>query len=407
MTVANAAATDLAGELKRNWRTPEGQHKVFRVGISGSYGGMNLGDEAILKAMITLLRNSLPVEITVFSRNPRDTLARHHVDRAIPVRELSRAEVLPEVERLDLFILGGGGVLFDAEAATYLREVVLAEEKGVPVMLYAIGAGPLQDPTAQRLVRSALNRATVVTVRERRAQQVLEHIGVTCDIQVTADPAFLLEPESLPHGSIEAESLQEGRNLVGISVREPGVAAPDLNQEFYHAMLANAADYMIDRLDAVLIFVPMERRTLDIQHSHAVISKMAHADRATVLKGEYTSGQILSLMGKLTFAVGMRLHFLMFAALQGVPFVALPYADKVLGFLESLDMAMPPAKQVNAGQLIAHIDRMWDFRNRLQDQINRALPLLQERARQTHDIAVQLLTQRAEGREIQPSETVR
>jgi polysaccharide pyruvyl transferase WcaK-like protein len=125
--------------------------RVFRIGISGSYGGLNLGDEAILQVIVTLLKNALPVEITVFSRNPQDTLARHQVDRAIAVRELSRGEVIPEVERLDLFILGGGGILFDAEAATYLREVVLAEEREIPVMLYAVGAGPLQDPTAQRL----------------------------------------------------------------------------------------------------------------------------------------------------------------------------------------------------------------------------------------------------------------
>jgi polysaccharide pyruvyl transferase CsaB len=384
-----------------------GTRKVFRVGISGSYGGMNLGDEAILQVIVTLLRNALPVEITVFSRHPQDTLARHHVDRAIPVRELSRGEVLPEIERLDLLILGGGGILFDAEAATYLREVILAEEKGVPVMVYAVGAGPLQDPAAQRLVRSALNRATVVTVRERRARQLLEHIGVNCDIRVTADPAFLLAPQPLPADAIEAEVFEGERNLVGMSVREPGVAAPDLDQDFYHAMLANAADYMIDRLNADLLFVPMERRTLDLQHSHAVIAKMAYADRAVVLKGEYTSGQLLSLIGKCTFAVGMRLHFLMFAALQGVPFVALPYAEKVLELLESMDMGMPPAKQVNAGQLIAHIDRSWDMRKQLRDKIYRTLPQLQERARRTHDMAVQLLVQQAGDPDETPSQQVR
>jgi hypothetical protein len=96
----------------------------------------------------------------------------------------------------------------------------------------------------------------------------------------------------------------------------------------------------------------------------------------------------------------------MFAALQRVPFVALPYADKVMGFLESLDMAMPPATQVNAGQLIAHIDRMWDLRSQLQNQINTALPLLQERAQLTHDLAVQLLTQKRPEQATPPTEAV-
>ncbi len=92
---------------------------------------------------------------------------------------------------------------------------------------------------------------------------------------------------------------------------------------------------MVDRLDANLVFVPMEPRRHDAQHSHAVISQMAHAHRATVLKGEYASGQLLSLFRHLDFAVGMRLHFLIFAALNRVPFVALPYANKVAGFLGS------------------------------------------------------------------------
>jgi polysaccharide pyruvyl transferase WcaK-like protein len=261
-------------------------------------------------------------------------------------------------------------------------------------MVYAISAGPLQDPTAQALVRDCLGRAAAVTVRERRARHALEEAGVRAEIEVTADPALLIKPEPLPPDALKREGLDESHRLIGLSVREPGIAAPDLEERHYHALLANAADYMVDRLDANLVFVPMERRVQDSQHAHAVVSQMAYAHRATVLKGEYTPGQLLSLMRHFSFAVGMRLHFLIFAALNRVPFVALPYAGKVLGFLEDLQIQMPPLNQVKAGQLIAHIDRSWDLRRDLQALIEQALPPLQQRARRSHEIAVRLLTAR-------------
>jgi polysaccharide pyruvyl transferase CsaB len=367
--------------------------EVYRVGITGSYGGLNLGDEAILQSIITQLRKDLPrVEITVFSRDAEDTKRRHAVERAVAVRKLSRAEVLPEVERLDLLILGGGGILYDADARTYLREVSLAREKRVPVMVYAIGAGPLNHAAAQAAVRDNLADATVVTVREKSAHRVLEEAGLHRDVIVTADPALLLKPEPLPRGVLKHEGLEGRRRLIGMSVREPGVAAPDLDEKVYHALLANAADFIVDRYDADVVFVPMERSVLDTQHSHAVIAKMLRAQRATVLKGEYTSGQVLSWMGKFDFALGMRLHFLMFAAIQGTPFVALPYSGKVSGFLEALGLPAPPLNLVNAGRLIAYLDESWDRRRSMRTQIAQALPALQERARETHRILLEVLT---------------
>jgi polysaccharide pyruvyl transferase CsaB len=354
---------------------------------------MNLGDEAILQSMIDQLRASLPVHITVFSRNAEDTLKRHRVDRAVPVRKLSRAEVIPEIERLDLLLVGGGGILYDADAAKYLREAVLAKDRGVPVMYYAIGAGPLSDPTAQAAVRDALNDGGArITVRERGAQRVLETAGVTNDIRVTADPALLLKPEPLPAEVLSRESLDGKRRLIGMSVREPGVAAPDLDEKVYHGLLANAADFMVDRFDADVVFVPMEHSVLDTQHSHAVIAQMLRAQRATVLKGEYSSSQLLSLMERFDFVLGMRLHFLIFAAIQGVPFVALPYANKVSGFLEALDVTAPPMKLVNAGRLIAYLDESWDLREAQRAKIGERLPLLQQKAQETNRIAVEMLT---------------
>ena len=367
--------------------------QAYKVGITGSYGGLNLGDEAILQSMIAQLRRDLPqVEITVFSRDAEDTKRRHGVERAVAVRKLSRAEVMPEIERLDLLILGGGGILYDADARTYLREVALAKEKHVPVMTYAIGAGPLDDDAVQKSVAESLEGIDLITVRERSAQQVLEHAGVHREIIVTADPALLLKPEPLPRGVLRTEGLEGRRRLIGMSVREPGVAAPDLDVSSYHALLANAADFMVDRFDADVVFVPMERSVLDSQHSHAVIAKMLRAQRATVLKGEYTSGQLLSLMGKFDFALGMRLHFLIFAAIQGTPFVALPYAGKVSGFLEALNLPSPPLHLVNPGRLIAHLDESWDRRRSMRTRIAESLPPLQERAKETNRLAIELLT---------------
>jgi polysaccharide pyruvyl transferase CsaB len=377
--------------------------RLFHVGITGSYGGLNLGDEAILRSMVMQLQKSLPVKITVFSRNAEDTRQRHTVDQALPVRQMTRDEVIPEIAALDLLIFGGGGILFDSEAKIFLREVQIAHELGVPVMVYAISAGPLHEPSNQELVRECLNQAAIVTVRDRRAFHLLEEIGVRQDMTLTADPAFLLKPEPLPKDALKTEGLEGDAPLVGMSVREPGGAAPDLQEEKYHTLLANVADYVVERFGARVVFVPMERAVQDMQHSHAVVAKMLRPQHATVLKGDYSSGQILALMKHFRFALGMRLHFLIFAIKCGVPFVALPYASKVHGLLEHLQIEMPPLALVNEGRLIAYLDRLWDRQRDLKAAMRQALPELTARSRKTHTIAVQFLKAQAKHKKTAPA----
>jgi polysaccharide pyruvyl transferase CsaB len=366
----------------------------LRIGISGSYGGMNLGDEAILDGMLSQLRATVPADITVFSRNPSDTLGRHNIEHGVPVRSLTRKEITPEVQKLDLLVLGGGGILYDRDAEVYLREVLLAHELGIPVILYAISAGPLTLQASRRAVAEALNAAAspVITVRDRLGYRLLEDVGVTQPIHLTADPALLLEPEEPPVDALIAEGVQLERHLVGFSVREPGPAAPDIDPEDYYALLANSADFMVDRYDADVVFVPMERT--DVQHSHAVVAHMHNAERAEILRRRYSPRQILSLMGRFDFAVGMRLHFLIFAALRGTPFAALPYASKVTGLLEDLEMDTPPLADIGIGQLIASIDRSWDTREQIRAKIRQRLPGLKSRARQTNELLVGLVRER-------------
>lgn len=355
---------------------------------------MNLGDEAILEGILGELRATVAADVTVFSRNPADTLARHKVERAISTRALTRRQMVPEIRELDVFILGGGGILYDRDAEEYLREVVIANELEIPVMLYAVSAGPLATQSARRAVQDALNASSppVISVRDRLGYRLLEDVGVTNEIHLTADPVFLLEPEPLSEQALEADGVDLDRHLVGFSVREPGPAAPDIRPEEYYALLANAADFMVERYDAEVVFVPMEKT--DVQHSHAVVARMQAAERAEILRRKYSPRQILDLMARFDLAVGMRLHFLIFAALRGTPFEALPYASKVSGLLEDLDMGTPPLGNIGIGELIARIDRSWDTRAALRAKIDEKVPALQARARHTNQLLLDLIADR-------------
>ena len=363
----------------------------YRVAISGSYGGMNLGDEAILEVILRELRASLDVDVVVFSRNAKDTEQRHKV-RAVPIREMHKDDVFEELRKLDLFILGGGGILFDGLVEDMLRDVNWARELGIPVMVYAISVGPLKTPESKQLVVTALSKVDKITVRENEAKRILHDLGLEQEIEVTADPGLLLKPQSFTKEMLKMEGINPDSPLVGFSLREPGPAAPDLNIEQYHAILANAADFMVERFDAQILFVPMEvGDNKDPQHSHAVISKMVNAQRASVLKGEYSSAAVLGLMKHMSFVVGMRLHFLIFAGIQRVPFVPLPYATKVAGLLSDLEMPMPPITALNVGKLCAFLDRSWDLRERIRKKLEVKVPPLQERAKRTNQILCELL----------------
>lgn len=334
----------------------------------------------------------------VLSRDPDHTSEHQAPNHAVPSREMSRDEVIPELQRLDLLILGGGGILYDDEARTYLRDVRLVQERGIPTVGYALGAGPLEHPEDRVLVRETLNAMHGITVRDETSKRVLEDVGVERSIEVTADPAILLTPEPFTPDFLHREGVRDPERMVGMSVREPGRAATDIDEDSYHDLLAQAADFIVHRFDADVLFVPMERG--DIRHSHAVIAHMTAADRAHVLTDEYRPRQVLGLMDHLDLVVGMRLHFLIFAAISAVPFLPLPYAGKVFDFGRTL--GMPQRKVVShqtAGPLLAAIDELWDNRGEQRARLRERVPALQQRARRSAEFAMSLLDEHVRAEE--------
>lgn len=355
-----------------------------RIGVLGSYGGLNTGDEAILTCVLTCLRAHRPqARLVVLSRDAEHTRAHQPLaDEALAWEGVAHRTLLETLSGLDLLVLGGGGILYDGEARRYLRLVRAAQLGGVRTFAYAVGAGPLREPDNREAVRTVLSAMDEVVVRDEESRLVLEEAGLERDVTVTADPALLLPPEPFTAQVMAQEGVPAGARLVGMSVREPGRAAEHLNEGDYHALLAGVADFLVRRLDARVLFVPMERQ--DVRHAHAVLSRMAAPDRGRTLNGAYSSGQILGLMRHLDLVVGMRLHFLIFAALAGLPVLPLPYAGKVFDFACRLGAPMlVGVAREQSGLLLAELDRLWDEFPQRRPELLARVRDLQDLARET------------------------
>lgn len=138
--------------------------KVF---ITGYYGFGNTGDEAILAAMVAHLRELRPdLQITATSATPEATAASLGIGTVL----WSSAYAMLEAVRVaDLVIIGGGGIFHDywgINPATFLTDdhwditfyaapAAIAVLCDKPVMLYAVGVGPLFSDHARMFTRFA------------------------------------------------------------------------------------------------------------------------------------------------------------------------------------------------------------------------------------------------------------
>ena len=152
--------------------------------ISGWYGMGNVGDEAILQAMIDKFKNEFPdCKITVFSYNPTYTKENQGVNAVnhLPygmISWLARIfyngkfwSTFFSILKCDLFIMGGGGFLSDWQSECpylWLRECMFAKILGKNTVLYRIGAGPFITKKGRNTVKFFIdNFVDKVSVRDK------------------------------------------------------------------------------------------------------------------------------------------------------------------------------------------------------------------------------------------------
>ena len=384
---------------------------IMRVVLSGYFGFDNVGDEAILFSIIRALRKLEPsIDITVLSNNPAETAATYGVES---VNRWNIGEVRTALKSADGLISGGGSLMQDATSwktiPYYSAIIKLAQMARVPVFIYSQGMGPINGSLGKWLVKSVFNKCAGITVRDEGSFELLREIGVRLPVTVVPDPVvglggneftsawldewlqaqFLLgvsDEEARDGSVVDAEDTDAGNGDDGvvehsfdandaISVRGEANVESDFNSESlvstevisssptypsyvavsvrdwpseidFKAKVAAALDLLAAQ-GLLIMFIPMHGEH-DVKASNDVAALMSSV--STIAPGDLPIEEKIAVIGGSKLLIGQRLHSLIFAAIEYIPFIALSYDPKIDAFAD-----------IVAQPVIGHVERNdWD-----------------------------------------------
>jgi polysaccharide pyruvyl transferase CsaB len=322
---------------------------MTRLLISGYYGFGNAGDEAVLASTLAMFRRARgDLRFTVLSADPRATKQAYDVDA---LARMSPPLVFSAVRGARLFLSGGGSLIQDRTSLRsllyYMTLLDLARRSGCRTMVFAQGVGPLARPQARKWAAQVLSRVDAITVRDAESAELLAELGLNGKsgplIEVTADPAFALEPVS----SDRVRAVAPERPALAIAPR-PWPGSDRLLDVLAEVLPEYGSEF---RLQAWPL-CPFEDRPV----CEALARKVPGM---TVVPEALLPGEWATLAGWVDGVVAMRLHALIFAATRGTPMVGISYDPKVDALLGRLRArAAGTVDDVDAAALRAALEAM-------------------------------------------------
>jgi polysaccharide pyruvyl transferase CsaB len=285
--------------------------------LCGYYGEHNLGDDALLEVLLDQMPEGwIPL---VTARDEAAVRDRHGV---ATTDRTSLRGVHAALAGCDALVLGGGSLLQDATSLLsllyYASLILAARRRGLPILLWGQGLGPLRRRRSRVLVRGLLRLASAISWRDADSAALAERWGVRG--LLGSDPVW-----ALPGGEGTRAPVAGGGPIVLCWRPVAGLAPAG-----WRALL-EGVERLAEEADLPVLWLPFHRDQdgglLGRLRADGLLPQRLGARSREV--GAADPGQARALFAGAGLVLAMRLHGLILAALSGAPCAALSYDPKV------------------------------------------------------------------------------
>jgi len=325
--------------------------------LAGYYGSGNIGDEAILRSLISAIRKDRPqAAISVLSADPSGTSKVFNVGS---IHKYSLVNILKELKKSDAFILGGGGLMQDSTSLRsllyYLFLIASAKLLKKKVILLGQGIGPVRN---KYLLKRALKGVDLITVRDEGSLKELTDIKARPKkLAMTSDITFMMGPPARENSNNilgYAGIMRRKSRLIGVSLRPP---VKGRDTEAKYMAIASLCDHLIEKKDSQIVFLIFNHPD-DLDVTSKVMAMMKNS--ANVILRQLAPAEMLDVISGLDAVIGMRLHSLIFSAIARVPGFGLSYDPKVESFQRQTGQGWIDLDNMDEIDLMTKVDRFID-----------------------------------------------
>lgn len=340
--------------------------QIIIAGAS-TFGVKNSGDDAMLQVLCSELKKNIPgVKIIFLARHPDKKFDKYFDIKSIKNIEFNNnkesigkrffgfnpndsnkhlVKIIAEFKKSDLVIIGGNSFM-EYSDNEFLRGVtsyssfiaILALLYGKPFVLYGVNGHAIKNEFTKQMAKFLCENAKLVGIRDKPFQLELSKLEPKPNnLQVFTDPAFGLKPidnKLLGEKILQKEKIPIKLKLVGICFRHLYSKWTDKEFEKYASKVAAFCDYIIEKLDLQVIFIPNCVYSVgnpnedDKIISHYIKNKMNNKNKSYIIMSDLSVNERLAIFPLLEFVITNRRHVAIFSAIHNIPFLTLGYEFK-------------------------------------------------------------------------------
>ncbi len=300
---------------------------------------MNIGDEAILVALVSLLRRrDLDPRSLIVQSEPDEEANRAYTRLGLqPISFRHPLRLLGALRRSDLVCGGGqlmddrGGLGFPVGFTAVL--VLVNRVLGGRPIIFGIGAEPVQRRASKWLVKTMYSRAHMAMVRDSPSEQALTGAGYPAEkTAVGGDLALTLVDIERGNSSTEAQRLllipnRDSQRVGNLAATFDAITATAQQAGWHVTVMAHDRRSDYDAGELARMAEVLGNDDIEYVVPASLEAGLAHYRNADVV-------------------VSARMHPLLLSILHGVTPVAIPVVDKVRTLVTDLSI---PSLQPDAG----------------------------------------------------------